>query len=189
LPWANLASFNVGIDAGIGISFKTDVSAVVGADGPQLGTVTFAPSVDASLKGFGELDIGQLGPFTVAKAGISVDGELTQNLVATYSGGNWFFDAPGSLSLEGSLYWDTALDFLSPQHNSLWGGEKTLFSWPVANWNFITQTGNSSQQTGGDRTSYSSPVVQLVTPLSSDPNNPTLEPLRDCPEISVTTLR
>jgi len=141
LPFVKVgvASFEVGVGFNIGVDFDASATVVL-ADG-QLRTsnATIHPSVEANVSAYADLNIGNLGPWTFAKAGVEVAGTVTQDFTAQCENNTWSYDAPGSLTFSGNLNWEAVF--------GLFEGGVDLFNWKVASWNFVPQTGSGSEQT------------------------------------------
>ena len=161
LPFvASLASLNVGVDADLSVSFDASATVTLSNGGLALSSASMHPNVTAGLSAFAEGSIGNLGPWSLAKAGIKASGTLSQDFIATYSNNTWSYDAPGSLNLSGNLYWDTVFH--------LWQGGVDLFNWNVASWDFATHNGSSSQQGSLPAPKDAGPPVNTTPVQGSD---------------------
>jgi hypothetical protein len=112
---------------------------VLADDGIGISDATIHPSVKAGVSAYAEASIGNLGPWTFAKAGVEATGTVTQDFIAKYTDGHWTYDAPGSLAFSGNLYWEAIF--------GMFNGGLDLFNWQVASWNFIDGTGSEQAQT------------------------------------------
>ncbi len=151
---AELGAVDLGLAADVNIGLSGSLTAAITSSGPSLSNANIHPNVAVSLTGSADGSIGNILGFSAAKAGVDVTGTLKQDFSANYAGGNWTYDAPGSLNLSGTLHWDALF--------GLFSGSKDAFNWDMASWNFISPSGTLPDV--ATQPSTPSPTITSIAP-------------------------
>ena len=164
LPFiGSLAAFNVDLKAGLTVGFDGSTEVVLENGALGIKSAEFHPDVGVHLKGGASGKIGNLGPWSVAKAGVTVSGGVTQAFEADYSASTneWRYDAPGSVRVGGELWWDTV--------GQQWDGKRDLFVFEIAGWNFVKPPSENPPEPPPEKGSGPGLSVPLPEPMITGP--------------------
>lgn len=146
-------------DFSVGVDLKTNIG--LDNSGFHINTLEIKPTVEVGLSasaGFSAL----LG---AVNAGIEIGGKVTQSLALSYMPSTgWLKSAPGSMSFDGSLYWDPL--FGKPSG-------KDLFDLEVSSWDFLSNGQSSPDVDSSGTKGYKEPEVVNNDPSSYVPATPT----------------